>query len=210
MIDILKLTISGSAILLGTMAMPVSAANVLKITGTFAMPNSAPEYPAQISILYKIFYNPRLIVSTNAPYPGCAVDCTIQRVATYAVSGKIGDVHIPIHAAPGGILSNFDDAPFINFGTQDKTYPSVSGGFQTVYSGLKFPYAYNIYSGGSFNVDYPDGTSYRFFDSGAQSGVSVTISSVPEPDTWFMLLVGLGVLGASVRRRKTSIRFGGI
>lgn len=54
------------------------------------------------------------------------------------------------------------------------------------------------------------GISYAIFGAIASSGSSVyadnfTISAVPEPETYAMLLAGLGLLGFMARRRKESV-----
>lgn len=49
---------------------------------------------------------------------------------------------------------------------------------------------------------YNMGTFYRVHLSGVDSAVNVTPSAVPEPETYAMLLTGIGLLGAVARRRK--------
>lgn len=38
-----------------------------------------------------------------------------------------------------------------------------------------------------------------------RGGVSLAISAVPEPATWAMMILGFGVVGAAMRRRKTNV-----
>ncbi len=67
----------------------------------------------------------------------------------------------------------------------------------------------------SYNVDSPRGL-YREFFGGSVSSFSVTrqdagqsfisiVAFVPEPATWAMMLVGLGMIGYSLRRRRAMI-----
>ena len=49
-----------------------------------------------------------------------------------------------------------------------------------------------------------NGGGVRFARSGTVSAVA---GAVPEPTTWAMMVVGLGLVGASMRRRKVAISF---
>jgi hypothetical protein len=49
------------------------------------------------------------------------------------------------------------------------------------------------------NVGLPDGVS---FTSAAGASYNITVASVPEPDTWALLLAGLGLIGVAARRRR--------
>ena len=53
------------------------------------------------------------------------------------------------------------------------------------------------------NLDLPADDGYVTFNGGSAS-VGVSVSAVPEPESYAMLLAGLGLMGFMVRRRKTS------
>lgn len=53
------------------------------------------------------------------------------------------------------------------------------------------------------NIALPDGVPFNLAESGTSLNGSFTISAVPEPETYAMLLAGLGFLGFVVSRRKS-------
>jgi len=42
-------------------------------------------------------------------------------------------------------------------------------------------------------------------DTKGSSGIGTPISAIPEPATWAMMIVGFGMVGASIRRRKSQV-----
>ena len=91
--------------------------------------------------------------------------------------------------------------------TPDLNDPSIhyvavkqSGGFVLFYDE-------NAITSGSFSLDtyFPGKPNYShitFFNGGA-----ITPGPVPEPATWAMMIGGFALVGASMRRRKTALRF---
>jgi hypothetical protein len=45
------------------------------------------------------------------------------------------------------------------------------------------------------------------YGQGLVTGFNVAAAAVPEPATWAMMVVGFGVVGTGMRRRKVSVRF---
>lgn len=88
---------------------------------------------------------------------------------------------------------------------------------------VQLPFPFVDFGGLSFTL--ADGISYNFYYSGTQlfelnsvlapGGFpdgdapisSATLTAVPEPATWGMMILGFGVLGAAMRRRSTKIAF---
>jgi hypothetical protein len=62
-------------------------------------------------------------------------------------------------------------------------------------------YATTLGSGGTFTVD-PSVGNVNF--TGGTGFVTSSIAAVPEPATWAMMLVGFGMMGASMRYRRKS------
>ena len=77
--------------------------------------------------------------------------------------------------------------------------------------------ATGIGSSGPFTISRPTADIAYFSIGGAdtfgvgsvsiETPIAAAISSVPEPATWAIMLLGFGVAGAAMRRRRTSLRF---
>lgn len=80
-----------------------------------------------------------------------------------------------------------EDGELVSFTTLDKT--EYRFGLRTLTSGEK-----TITLGGSFQEPFA-----------ADKGYSLTVSAVPEPESYAMLMMGLGLLAAVARRNKKSI-----
>ncbi|MBT2186727.1 PEPxxWA-CTERM sorting domain-containing protein [Sphingobium nicotianae] len=76
----------------------------------------------------------------------------------------------------------------------------------------------NSFSGGFFGFISSDAFNYVVLTAGTQGGVAETYKlddltfgnvgpAVPEPATWGMMIVGLGVAGMAMRRRATKVSF---
>ncbi len=50
-------------------------------------------------------------------------------------------------------------------------------------------------------IDIPAGTVQGFEESGLMAG-TLMLAPVPEPETYALLLAGLGIVGAAARRRR--------
>ena len=61
-------------------------------------------------------------------------------------------------------------------------------------------YGAQLFSGSTDHPMFSAGSFDLLSSSGAAAG-SLTISAVPEPATWAMMLIGFGAMGASLRRR---------
>jgi hypothetical protein len=72
--------------------------------------------------------------------------------------------------------------------------------------GEEFTFSSYMLSGASLaNANFAQSTSpYTLAEAGASLNGSFTIAAVPEPETYAMLLAGLGLMGAIARRRKAA------
>lgn len=83
-------------------------------------------------------------------------------------------------------------------------YSSNVGGLFGNYFGAQ------IYSGStSAPAIFQSGSFAALFDNNPNLAGTVTISAVPEPATWAMMLIGFGAVGFVMRRRRqtTTVRF---
>lgn len=72
-------------------------------------------------------------------------------------------------------------------------YGSFAGNTQT--------YTFNLPAAGDYHVDI---TGIANGASGGTYGIALSAAPVPEPETFAMLLAGLGLVGTIARRRKTA------
>ena len=90
---------------------------------------------------------------------------------------------------------------------------SSSGGTFSIASGVNLEY-YAVKSGNEFLVYEYDGSTNMFTTAGLGNGNNLpglshivffgTMGGVPEPATWAMMLLGIGMIGAGARRRRQS------
>lgn len=143
---------------------------------------------------------------------------TITAVSGWMVSGFTGDFVIKLYAdggsAPGTeIAAQFFDDQFVEFAAHWENF-----------GGLNWDVAAGTYwvafepQPGNFNGAMPKGAAnplsgYAFFAGGNSNYFSLgssslgfmiegTLAPVPEPETWAMLLAGLGLVGAMARRQR--------
>lgn len=93
---------------------------------------------------------------------------------------------------PGDILSN----PSLYFNLYDNIHPN---GVQFFGTGGPGVYSFNL-SAGQYHFDLIGTTAGL---NGGTYSASVSLAPVPEPETYAMMLAGLGALGFMARRRKT-------
>ncbi len=54
-----------------------------------------------------------------------------------------------------------------------------------------------------FDTEYKTGPDDSAFDNATFSGFNTSSAAVPEPGVWAMMIVGMGLVGAQLRRRRT-------
>lgn len=96
-----------------------------------------------------------------------------------------------------GSLSLWDIAGLtVNVWNNSHPFGTVNFGS---FAGDASSYTFNLPSAGNYHVDIT-GTATGSF--GGTYAVGLQVAAVPEPETYAMLLAGLGVMGAIARRRK--------
>jgi hypothetical protein len=99
----------------------------------------------------------------------------------------------PAHNSALASLSAIQSAASINHGQIEFT-GGVAGAFTSL-APIAQPWI--VDGGGSFRLLVGDGSPGNNF-----GGVSLSLTSVPEPAAWAMMLVGFGGLGAALRRQR--------
>jgi hypothetical protein len=90
---------------------------------------------------------------------------------------------------------------------------AASGGLGPVSGGAYYDTAAHSFAASSqysqrFTLTSATNVSFYLFDDALgdnRGGVSLSVSSVPEPASWGLLISGFALVGAAVRRRKTTV-----
>ncbi len=143
---------------------------------------------------------------------------------TYYLAKISGDTPTDILTVTvtGGI-ANFviDDADFVTFSVPDNSTPEgvvLSGSPyyassslpSTNYSATAYPYLsfYSTAVGGGLTIGTEIGDTgsnrVNLFESNIGTGQVYTLSGVPEPAAWALMLTGFGLLGGALRGRRGS------
>ena len=124
----------------------------------------------------------------NGPYVGWALDPTITFHWNTPVNVSSVTFHFDDSNGSGGVSAPASvDVNGINFLISD---PAGSAPFAFVANGLSF-------TGNDLAVTIHRSNSWVFL-----SEVEFNVTPVPEPETYAMLLAGLGLVGFAIRRRK--------
>ena len=126
----------------------------------------------------------------NGPYVGWTLDPTITFHWNAPVNVSSVTFHFDDSNGSGGVSAPASvDVNGINFPISD---PAGSAPFAFVANGLSF-------TGNDLSVTIHRSNAWVFL-----SEVEFNVSPVPEPETYAMLLAGLGLIGFAVRRRKAA------
>lgn len=110
-------------------------------------------------------------------------------------AGVAGNTYIATFALAGNQRNYPADNLVVSFGTASQTFSLASN------------VAWNIYSL-SFTASTNTNYTLNFNNAGGDNvGIvldNVSVSAVPEPETYAMLLAGLGLMGTIARRRKSN------
>jgi hypothetical protein len=129
--------------------------------------------------------------------------------ASFSLLPIASGVPSPSGVSPG---FHFDNLLYLDGSPQTATDYELHGGIFDIY-GIAFTvaggFSVNLWSNGedattplSFGVGLTDGLTVSDYDFDG-----VTVQSVPEPATWAMMVVGFGLIGSGLRRRRTTVRF---
>lgn len=114
-----------------------------------------------------------------------AIRFTAPITSTYKLSGLASSAD-----------SGFKIVLYSNDGAAPTQVGTLSGGQQ-----LTLSETFKLSAGQSFSIVVDPSNGY-FNDSTTLSG---SIAAVPEPATWGLMIVGFGLVGASVRRRRSAV-----
>ena len=140
-----------------------------------------------------------------APYPGLSNTTQVPLSSFSALAGGLTytfTTPITFFVNRGANFAGFLDSPltkgFVRFlGTSPSTFTSYDGVSTLAPTAATF---YTDRNTGTFNTDRGD----VLVTSATSLTLSATIAAVPEPATWAMMLVGFGMMSASMRYRRKS------
>jgi len=147
------------------------------------------------------------VLSASASFAMAAVD--VPKLLPASVTGIFNNVSLGSFSvlSISNVTGSFGYSPSIVFPNGTLTLGAVTFSGSAV-SGLGGPVNF---IGNTFSLSNLLAGNYKVFASGSVSdggmgvvGALVNVTPVPEPETYAMLLAGLGIIGAIARRRKQS------
>lgn len=168
-----------------------------------------------------VFTLPEGLESIDLP-----VNVRIEGVSTHRQSASYNNIYTTFQAASYGNANHFDVVQFVGgcgFGAEFTDAIRHEGPVSFDYtdtlricSDVFYQFAFSLSVGGTditqdfgntatFSWDLPTGVSAA--SSSGRFLSEATPGAVPEPSTWAMLIVGFGLIGASLRSRRATARF---
>ena len=151
------------------------------------------------------------VVSLGAPVTNTFVlpDFTITANAGYSLSGLSASVGNLVFTEVGGANASVNGGPLVPFGgILTKTTTLSGAGYSTGYlsgSDSSGAGSFNaiVVTGGTLTLS-ASGGFFSSITSNPQNEIkfSLIAAAIPEPESYAMLLAGLGLIGAIARRRK--------
>ena len=127
------------------------------------------------------------LVTLDDVLSNVTVHVTFQDLTANASAGHIHCCTTVPGAGSIGVAQGFAGFPAAKSGTYDQTFTLAAASFTSLATGIAAGKAYvNIHSPGTFSAG-----EVRGF-----------LAPVPEPETYALMLAGMGVLGLAARRRR--------
>lgn len=137
----------------------------------------------------------------------CAVPGAISQ--TFAtVAGNIYQVSFDLWANPDG-NAPYPRLAYANTGGVDILFSSPGGGSNAAPAWVTKTFTFTA-SGPMTTLTFKGDAASSTGSAGVAYGAAldnVSVTAVPEPATWAMMIAGVGLVGASMRRRRANVQF---
>jgi choice-of-anchor C domain-containing protein len=119
------------------------------------------------------------------------------------LSGLTYNIAFDLWANPAG--GSYPRIVYANVGGSDISFSSPGGGSLAAPAWVRQTFSF-VATGASTTLSFrADPASSASFYGPALDNISATAAAVPEPATWAMMVVGFGLAGAGLRRRKAKM-----
>lgn len=199
------------ALALAALTLPMAAnAQVVTIEGT-ATPTVHSSDPGLVLTSAPGVFSLGLDLDPATATPNAQFVSNLFRLGTGEGSIEFGEDTVPY---PVSVLFSFTNP----MGTGADVITGQSFGYYQLFSSCGLiaggcgrvlwdgPQTFNFGQGGSFSLALNDVTFGTPGSSWVGGTFSLTASAVPESSTWAMLIIGLGAVGSSMRRKRTNAK----
>lgn len=203
-------TIIGAALAVGVMA-PASAAVVLNFAPGASAPSAGFSVIDEFNDLSNVTINSGTVKTLAPPTTGEGAPPEYANFGSSSYLSVLGGGSATINFGVNTTSFQFDWGSIDSY--NQLVIVSNKGTLTVVPGSITFPNAANgdqhaLGTNGLFTVTGDDGEKFTSITlkSGSNSfeiDNLAVIGGVPEPTTWAMLIVGFGMIGASMRRRRT-------
>ncbi len=137
-----------------------------------------------------------VVSDANATYNGTAIDPTYSFYldGSPTPDASVPDTYFIASTSYNYSINGVGQAPLSDVAT----FFTDMNGFNT---------AFNLYTGPALFDGSTDAPTFKTGTFAFDDDVSVTVTAVPEPASWAMMIAGFGLVGAGLRSRRTRVVF---
>ena len=134
---------------------------------------------------------------SNAVFHQCGGGCPVPALGTFISSANF---IAPFTVAFGNGISNFTFSNVSASGTTAQAF-DINGNLLASVDFSAFPGTFTLNASGIRSVTFTGGTQFGVDDFSYEG--SALAGVVPEPGVWALMILGFGIVGGAMRRRKS-------